>query len=181
MINLYPKDHVKWLKFVRDIEQKYPVKAYIAGGCLRDHWFGLEPKDIDIFLVPLDVEDIWGLTVELRDNECWSVTNGYLDEDFQEQVTQGEEYITAVFEYKKYNIILLNEYHTLKAVLADFDFGICMIGMDSAGRMLITEKFTEDFNSRRLTCYRSRNTERRERRTAKMKAKFPDFELFVQC
>jgi len=111
--------------------------AVVAGGCLRDHFLGLEPKDIDVF-IPCTSLEHW---LEVK---C-----GLMDKFYNKEQPAGGPYLWDLQEGKEYdctdfdrdknplygvlagelcgyevNIIARTNHATPEELVSMFDFGI---------------------------------------------------------
>ena len=107
--------------------------AVIAGGCIRDFYLGVAPKDIDIF-----VSDP-ALTLGVNIADCWEVSSCYAEYK-QDQpndvvwVREGEMFGHSI------NLICRKSLATsTKALLDTFDFGILQVAYDKQHRVINTQ------------------------------------------
>ena len=101
----------KWCDALAECQLKDST-AIIAGGCLRDLYFGKEPKDVDIF------------TGQLPD---WPLANeGHFD-------YKGMQYVLGVADYErddiKFNVIVVEPVAS-SVLIETFDLGFCQIAFD---------------------------------------------------
>lgn len=100
-----------WCDALAECQLKDPT-AIIAGGCLRDLYFGKESKDVDIF------------TGQFPD---WIIADeGHFD-------YKGMQYVLGVADYRrddiKYNVII-TEPVAPNVLIETFDLGFCQIAFD---------------------------------------------------
>ena len=113
--------------------------AVVAGGCIRDHFLGLEPKDIDVFIPCTSLEHWLDVKSGLMD-KYYRGPNSRL-EDMQE----GKEYDRTDFDRDKnplygvlagelcgyeVNIIARTNHATPRELVDMFDFGILQCWYD---------------------------------------------------
>lgn len=170
-------------KFVLDeIQQKHPL-AVIAGGSLRDLYYGKTPKDVDIFIPITSIENFnhQGLQDEvhrLDNNFGVKLFQGYgfslrdssrSDRLKTIQAVYGINYLGIAFDIIA---ILCDAEH----VIDDFDMSINQIEFD--GDLLhTTQAFHDTFNTHIITYVNRDERPREESRLKRIKDKFPDFEV----
>ena len=148
----------KWCDALAECQLKDPT-AIIAGGCLRDLYFGREPKDVDIF------------TGQLPD---WPL----LDESSFDY--EGMQYVLGVADYKrddiKYNVIIV-EPVAPNILIETFDLGFCQIAFD--GKTLIkSQAFLWDAKYQLITLHHTDRYSRSIRRYARINERY-NFDLII--
>lgn len=134
--------------------QKTDPKAILAGGCIRDLWYGVEPKDLDFF------------------------TAGPFPSWFDPQDSgmdyDGMQYVVAVGGYKiesrDVNVVQVEDIEPI-AILETFDLGFCQIGYD--GKSIIrTPAFDWDFKYNIITLRQINRYRRSIRRYARINQRY---------
>lgn len=134
--------------------QKLDPTAILAGGCIRDLYYGQEVKDLDFF------------------------TKGPLPnwaEPHKSNIDyEGMQYIVAVGSFKvqsrEANVIMVDGVEPI-AILNTFDFGFCQIGYD--GKQIIkTPAFDWDFKHGLITMRHIDRYRRSLRRYARINQRY---------
>ncbi len=129
-------------------------EAVCAGGAIRDHLHGLEPKDIDIF-----IEDHEGLAQKLTDHfKGWQ---GKLVVPTHVAQYMAFENVHCVFEFVVPNfppvqLIVMTKKIEPQAIIERHDFGICQVAHDGH-RFYRTDAFVNDYTGHTFTLIRCRD------------------------
>lgn len=122
---------------VRDqIENETGCPVVIAGGCLRDLVLGLEPKDIDLFIVGLPAaraEAMYGATLQNYG-----------------QVTTARHLPLEINGLACDLVFLADPSEMAEDIIAGFDYGLCQIAYDGTV-LCATKAFWTDVNHKTLT------------------------------
>lgn len=152
-----PDELVNVLKEV----QVYDPKAILAGGCLRDIFYGRPYKDVDIFTRVMP--DWEGMTSSGMDYE-------------------GMKYVQAVAEIRRddavINLILVEANTENWPLIESFDFGFCQIGFDGT-QLMKTPGFEGDYKHGRITLYYIDRYPRSIRRYAGWATKYSGMEIAI--
>lgn len=121
----------KWCELLAEVRALDP-NAIIAGGAIRDLFYGVEYKDIDFFTTTIPQ---WGLLEQGFDYE-------------------GMKYVQAVGAMTKddmnVNFIIIEPNITNMALIESFDFGICQIAFDGS-KIIKSSAFDWDFKHNVMT------------------------------
>lgn len=144
--------------------------ATIAGGYLRDSYYRVPHKDIDIFTSSdLDVEKL------KKTFSGWTVEELDSDEDEKYDAMSSEFSVVNLTHpnYDPIQIMRSDTYNSVSSVLEKFDFGFCQIAFDGCN-VLVTDAFWSDAANNTATFVlngkRSSYTKHEER----LRAKYPD-------
>ncbi len=122
-----------WHDALIDLQVMDP-SAILAGGCIRDLFYGVEVKDLDFFTKgPFP---------------SWAEPHE-TDKDYE-----GMQYVLAIGSYKlqshEANVIMVENNESHEALLKSFDFGFCQIAYDGK-RIIKTPEFDWDFKHSIIT------------------------------
>lgn len=178
-----------WLNTLYKIQEVFPP-AVLAGGCLRDLWNGIKPKDVDVF-IPVQ------LVTETIDNPFGPAftEQSYPIEQYEEKLQQlfpTAECIAQAF-YGRGNAELertiLSVWHVTHngieydiIFIADavdittFDINICQISCDGTD-LFYTDDFVHGTVKRELKVMNINRTDRNMKRLERMKLKYPDWSI----
>lgn len=174
--------------------------AIIAGGAVRDTYFGIEINDIDIYVTLDDLkyantaDDVDmllrnKLITEHDTNILFDLTG---DRDDNANYT-SVPHIANVWEYldtthapgmtdPRYQIILLDDISPIDFVETQFDIGICMAYCDGQQHHF-TSDFLEDANNQTLTVKDHLSQNRFHycmgHHMPKLQHKFPNFQIVI--
>lgn len=160
-----------WVDVLRRVQQEYPG-AIIAGGSLRDLYYGRPVKDVDIF-IPTDPDDPWAEQVTKDPN--WVVTKikrpGYaLPDNTDREIYEVEEIdiLGTQFDFIYCSPESMD--------LLTFDMSICQIAFDGT-TWITTKAFDETARTKVITVEIQQHPQRKIDRIARMTAKFPEFTI----
>lgn len=157
--------------------------AAVAGGYLRDQFFGVEPKDLDVFVSPdfsLDHPALEGL----RENFVpppHVVSTEYLNH--QERRGVFGVWDVHTFDpderpYKPVQVIVMDAF-CLEEVFDTFDYGFCQIGVcltDTTRGICVTPAFLRDAGKNTATLLRPQphhRPEHVEKRLRRLRGVYP--------
>jgi len=177
----------RWLAYLHILDQ-YLYKAVIAGGCLRDLDYDLEPKDVDIF-VHRDPE------TQEDDHQLIDDASNFANFGLKFITSSSLEYANPRISYAlnmkdnapgAFNPLPVQLVYT-KAYppsmeVPFFDFGICQIWCGMDGEVHTTEAYEKDKLDKTLTITRCDNkvqARRTAQRIHKFFKKFPDHRLII--
>ena len=145
---------LKTVKDVRDILNiltKNGIDAFVAGGWVRDMFFGIEPKDIDIFVNKGSTAVSERVNVEHILNSYQYASNGkwypnYEHNDMRDDVEGVIKYVSSGLD------IVLMKTDTIEDVISNFDVSICQIyaKLIDGKLMMFASKDFMDWGSRKL-------------------------------
>jgi hypothetical protein len=151
---------------------KMPSLAFpdgiIAGGSVRDFLLGVEPRDTDLFVKasPETANAIALLGAQpVTPVNCGPAS----DQDDEGYIMRTD----ATYLYENggggppLNIVVLAEPPEAKALLAEFDFGVCMAGWSAKAGFVIRDEFFTDAAQKTFTWMSSRRRQRSQERYAK--------------
>lgn len=92
------------------------VEAIIAGGCARDIFFGVKPKDIDIIVVDSSMEAVELLLAEA--NVAAMKFHMYRGEETSDRIVGGFKLVFAEID------VLVYRCHTVSEAIDAFDFNL---------------------------------------------------------
>lgn len=141
---------IEWsVKISDEVKEKFLFikkicpEAILAGGALRDSFFDVSIKDIDIFVGPSFVGE-WRTIVQANNYDValeYDEKRGYI----------GNKNIISVFGLKKKNatdlpiqIIVCEEIPTISSLIHEFDWGFCQIGTEDIEKIYVTKAFKDD-------------------------------------
>lgn len=166
-------DDSEGLRALSAVQKVFP-SAILAGGYLRDCWFGRSPKDIDIFF-----EYTENPTAALRHALGAANVDPMMGAMYREQ---GD--VNSVWDLKGFahpcQVIMLNEGLTAISRVKDHDFDFCQIWHDG-WRLNCTVAFTH-MNAQEVTlthCESQSEFNRSMDRWDRLKQKYPDFKLVI--
>lgn len=125
--------------------------ATIAGGYLRDSYYQVPHKDIDIFV-----------NSSMRRSELgaafpgWTISEHDDDEKSYDGVSAFQVINLAHSNYDPVQIMTSDDYNTVESVLDKFDFGFCQIAFDGSN-VLVTDEFWNDASNNTATFLMDRN------------------------
>ncbi|WFZ78527.1 hypothetical protein MQM1_044 [Aeromonas phage vB_AsaP_MQM1] len=182
---------VSTMELIGKVQAAFPNHAVLlAGGYLRDLYRGSKPKDIDIFLtpnrkVPKD-ESPAARAVAMR--KLWEAigVGAYRVTDASnycpEIADRGIDYI-MYFQPKgmlELNIMLCDRPMDAYDLAATFDYTVNQVVMTTAGTVVVTQEFLDDFEDKKLRLtYPTQGNPFVEERLLKFMRKFPDFTLIA--
>ena len=151
----------EWLDILEEIQVVCP-SAVIAGGALRDLWFGVPVKDIDIFIECGGMDEAEGLFKKLggvMPEKEWSggledVTEAGLYPESMREVVLVEDYPRQTEGGLPVQLIFVN--WKTHRITARFDIGICRIATDG-NTLIVDEGFEEDAANETLNIRRCNN------------------------
>lgn len=162
---------------LRESTSGYP---FIAGGCLRDEYFGVEIKDIDCYVGP----DFKPGLLEIALGPDWDVDIDIPADRISDYRGYFGEIITEVYKSRNtcdddalpLQIMVWNREPDMAALLASMDFGFCQIGYDGR-KTWTTRAFRQDAQANTAT-YTLRSDDPRAPgcygRMWRLKEKYPD-------
>lgn len=132
--------------------------AVVAGGCIRDWYLQLEPKDIDICVPVSSTQEFWEAMKWVPENlfDLHDRMNGSdYEEDDQDlfAVLEGEGLGVPV------NIIARKAHVDNQALLDSFDFNVVKACFDSTGCILLDKMASVDLINRTATIAHRRHIE----------------------
>ncbi|WGD31673.1 hypothetical protein AncyloWKF20_07595 [Ancylobacter sp. WKF20] len=157
--------------------QEHAPLAYLAGGALRDAWFGRPIKDLDFFVPYMEGHN--------------AIHSALLDAGYTNTVVAAMQYFAddpTVADARLYeqpgqlpvNVIRLRVFQPCREALNRFDLGFCQIGFD--GRNVhTTNAFAIDEADLTMTltrCESPAQFERTEARAERLREKYREW-LFV--
>lgn len=135
--------------------------AFIAGGAIRDLYFGVAPKDVDFF------------STRIPD---WT---GAIESTFD---YQGMLHVLDVFEYERkpinFNLILMHEGISCVKMISTFDFGICQIAFDGTN-IITTPNFLWDAKHSLFTLRQTDRYKRSIKRFCRISQRYPDWNIAI--
>lgn len=164
------------IDFILNLMIDANVPAVVGGGVLRDLTFGVQPKDIDVF-VPYEYKD--------AAHEIIQSSYG----DFKIGISmQNVDEVSASFEYPAaypseipVNLIIMTEdfYFDIATVVERFDFGLSQIAVDNIDFDLeypfTTRAFIEDVNAHVFRVVNPEKSSRAAKRFERISARYPEF------
>lgn len=185
---------------LKNIQIEIPDAA-IAGGFLRDIYFGKQYKDIDIFIPHVsNISDVlFGKMEEFKYEPTVVSTNFYATEMHgasympQTEVTRvwnlEQIYLTWEDKQRAYNlnindqfqIIMLAEGLALKDRIHGYDFGVCQIYFDG-NDCWATDAFMKDAENKTFTltfCEDEEQFARSMRRWNRLTSRYSEFDLII--
>lgn len=165
-----------WTDYLLKIQETFPA-AYIGGGCLRDLWLNKPIKDIDIFILNTNDDDIVEFIKNNNENNLiftrdMKSYNGLSNSEVKRVITYPNQIDNLNVEF-----IMLDT--DLFPIYKRFDFGICQIIYDGK-EILFSGDFLNDIKNKTFTLVRCDNEsqfERSIRRWDKFKIQFPEYNL----
>ena len=156
---------IEWsVKISDEVKEKFLFikkicpEAILAGGALRDSFFDVSIKDIDIFVGPSFVGE-WRTIVQANNYDValeYDEKRGYI----------GNKNIISVFSVKKKNatdlpiqIIVCEEIPTISSLIHEFDWGFCQIGTENLDKIYVTKAFKDDVVNNTATLVNGYGTE----------------------
>lgn len=153
----------------------------IAGGALRDHFHGVEVKDLDVFLP-------WDAQVESDLYEYLEVTGWECTQNVSRSA-EGLNEVACVYGWQKpgeldLNIIFIEPNHPADphSIAQRCDFGICQIAAFIENGQLqfeYTTEFIDDVEARTFTLHRTGDEGRSLKRWDRLREKFPNHTLIT--
>ena len=176
---------LRWLEVLYKVQQVFPP-AVMAGGCLRDLWNNIQPKDVDIF-IPVK-------------NEVYALPDGFDIEEcpiksYEEQLlamfpdavlvaqnmygrgnAELERTIFSVWHIQvhgiEYDVIFIAD----TVDITTFDINICQIACDGTD-LLYTDAFVNGVAKKELRVMNINRTDRNMKRIERMKLKYPTWSV----
>ncbi|WMX18607.1 nucleotidyltransferase [Aeromonas phage 1233] len=180
------------MELIRKVQAAFPnYSVMLAGGYLRDLYRSKSPKDIDIFLIPerkVPKDDRFvARTVALRKLHEVVGVGAFKVSDAgnycPEIADRGIDYI-MYFQPQdslELNIMLCDRPMDAYDLAATFDYTVNQIVMTSAGTVVVTQEFIDDFEDKKLRLtYPTQGNPFVEERLLKFMRKFPDFTLIAK-
>lgn len=176
---------LRWLEVLYKVQQVFPP-AVMAGGCLRDLWNNLQPKDVDIF-VPVKNEvyalpdgfDIEECPIKAYEEELLAL---FPDAVLVAQNMYGrgnaelERTIFSVWHIQvhgiEYDVIFIAD----TVDITTFDINICQIACDGTD-LLYTDAFVNGVAKKELRVMNINRTDRNMKRIERMKLKYPTWSV----
>lgn len=151
----------EWVTLIKEYREKIDPTAVIAGGAIRDCYYGVAPKDIDIF-----TKSFAGLPHWSASDTCQPA--------FEYEGMQHIE--AAVIFNTDDNMILPVNVVTVKDiepinVVDTFDFGFCQIAFDGE-QVTMTDAFKRDDTSNIITMTKIDRYQRSIRRYARINERY---------
>ena len=148
--------------------------AVIAGGYLRDKYYGVAIKDIDVFTsADLDVRKLKaGFSEWSVDSNTPSVDD---TDDLAMYVKEGNEFTVYNLSHPTrtpIQVIASDAYTTMMSVLGGFDFGFCQIAFDGSN-VLVTDAFWKDAANNTATFLKDKKLPQYSRHEQRLRAKYP--------
>jgi len=147
-----------WIEALKECQSIDPT-AIIAGGCLRDLYFGKEPKDVDIFTGQLPG---W----KLEDENCFDY--------------EGMQYVLCVADAIKNNVhynLIVVEPVSAEELIITFDLGFCQIAFDGE-KLIKSPAFLWDAKYNLITLRHIDRYTRSIRRYARINERY-NFDLII--
>ena len=159
---------IEWsVKISDEVKEKFLFikkicpEAILAGGALRDSFFDVSIKDIDIFVGPSFVGE-WRTIVQAANYDIVLEHDGKIGKEYKEF---GKN-IISVFGAKKKNatdlpiqIIVCEEIPTVYSLINEFDWGFCQIGTENLDKIYVTKAFKDDVVNNTATLVNGYGTE----------------------
>lgn len=172
----YTQRTTEGLRALSAVQKVFP-DAVLAGGYLRDAWYGREQKDIDIFIGYVQKAD--NPTLLLQDQLGHDEIQPMLGSMYRKQGDVNSVWNVSGFDLPA-QVIMLNPGHTPTSRAREHDFDFCQIWHDgwATGSTL-------DFrqaNYREVTlvqCEDQTQFNRSMVRWERLKEKYPDFKLVI--
>lgn len=171
------------LNILKKVREQVSTNAVIAGGYIRDVFYGRKPKDIDIFI---PFEEPGFIDVQMHRMHAKELIGA-------KYMPQCE--VTRIWDVPVHNpmniiqypcvylgseipvqIIMLAPGLTIEERIAEYDFGICQCWTDGSG-IYATEHFMQDYLTSSCTlvyCEDDVQYARSMRRWDRLKQKFPE-------
>lgn len=164
-----------WKQCLAEVQKTFP-NAVIGGGCLRDVYFGVEPKDIDIFIPMTTQKEVSDFLVESNEitvHRDMPSYNGFSNSDVTRVVTVTWKNLKA----DDLPVELIAVEVTKDAILNRFDFGICQLTYDGV-EVKYTSRFIIDARTKCFSLVRCDNQDQFNRslkRWERLHERYPDF------
>ena len=176
---------LRWLEVLYKVQQVFPP-AVMAGGCLRDLWNNLQPKDVDIF-IPVKNEvcafpggfDIEECPIKAYEEQLLAM---FPDATLVAQNMYGrgnaelERTIFSVWHIQvhgiEYDVIFIAD----TVDITTFDINICQIACDGTD-LLYTDAFVNGVAKKELKVMNINRTDRNMKRIERMKLKYPTWSV----
>lgn len=175
-----PEDVVELLQEVQHNMPEFNV--YLGGGFLRDIYCGLTPKDIDIFLVPLDGVP-WDGREYIPVNSMVTYRKSTDDIEIAPDMrARGVQKLVGLWckklETKDVQYIIYDKYLTQIQLSDDFDFNVCQITYDPISNWVdVSNAFLLGHEEKELECLHTYCEERTLARYERMESKFPEYKV----
>lgn len=160
-----------WLDVLAKVQTQYP-SAVIAGGCLRDLDYGLQPKDVDIF-IPNAKFDLIGEARDSIEHVLGVPTEVFGD------ISSEYDYVRDIKLVLKYTIdgtdfdVIFEEVKDkTQSVIDTFDFSICQI-MHDGKEITVSKAYTDTKNLNTIYCTRY-DKDTFQNRVKRLAEKFPN-------
>lgn len=145
-----------WSSLLENVDEIFGTTSFIGGGAVRDHLLGVLPKDIDIFIHPLDFtrDDLSNMCEELG----WGRAAHVHGEEYLKNGSHGEISAFSVYElYPKSSPVpvqlifkMASKDNYLHDVLSQFDLDICKSAYYN-GTIVDTEVAKDDRERKTIT------------------------------
>lgn len=169
-------------EIMRNVEEltDNSVKCYLAGGYLRDVMNGLQPKDIDIMVVPnCHLYDSDDFNNDIENLEGYEVTKNLNDRCYY-MSDMSDRNITGLLmgslsDGTELQFIYYGDTHTQNYITHDMDINICQITMNKDGKIIETDAFVNGFATSNIEVLHEYKISRKKSRIARMLEKYPSF------
>lgn len=155
--------------------------AYVAGGYLRDTLNGIQPKDIDIMVVPTGYGDAWDFESLVVDELYGYRTTKLLLDECQYMSDMKKRGVCGLFmgNYKDIEVqfIVYNRALTQEEVTLDMDINLCQITMGADGIVIESDNFVTGFADSVISLHHEYSEKREKERLDRMLAKYPTFSV----
>ena len=150
---------------------------FLAGGAVRDWYFGKEAKDLDIFIQDQG-SDSYFYTKRFVEDVLESEFKRLGPDDNILKIYESNPNISRVCQ-TKYNGCTIQLISTTQrdGIVKTFPFGICMAGMNHKGQMFYTKAFHQEVKYKSLVI-RNPLYKDREKYVSKIQSYFPDWKFF---
>lgn len=180
---------LRWLEVLYKVQQVFPP-AVMAGGCLRDLWNNIQPKDVDIFVpvhkVSSTMNFLYGIALTSEEHPVEAYEEKLLAM-FPDAVlvaknmygrgnAELERTIFSVWHIQvhgiEYDVIFIAD----TVDITTFDINICQIACDGTD-LLYTDAFVNGVAKKELRVMNINRTDRNMKRIERMKLKYPTWSV----
>lgn len=161
--------------------------ALVAGGCLRDAHFGVQKKDIDIYVGPaFDAEKVQSATascfLDVHEDRIREYSQFYGDRMTavysvrSDTAGFADDFLCEADAAPTIQVIQMKEPVTLANVLGGFDFGFCQVASRSGDLVWASKHFRWDAENNTATSLLARNDLRLRHsvlRANRLKGRYP--------
>lgn len=164
------------LEFIKNVSANTTgYKVYLGGGYLRDKYCGLEPKDVDLFFVPIDNVDKYVPTIPRT-----FINYRRTSEEIKHMGDRGVDFVQGMFiphlSTKDVQFIVYKKSMSGEELAEDMDMNINQIMYDIAEDSFICSKdFLEGHEQKTILCLHKFDKERMYKRYVRMETKFPEY------